>query len=122
MLSRTRTNSKNSIFWDITPCSLLKVNRCFGGTFRPHHQVRNINQTRTQRESRWQAELVSYLAYSSILKMEAICTSEMPVDFQHTTRRYIPENRTLPNHRCENLKSYKYELILHEAINCWTKT
>jgi hypothetical protein len=24
---------------------------------------------------------------------------------QPTTRRYIPENRTLLNHRCENLKS-----------------
>jgi hypothetical protein len=29
------------------------------------------------------------------------------VDFQRTTRRYIPENRTLHNHLCENLKSYK---------------
>jgi hypothetical protein len=28
------------------------------------------------------------------------------VDFQHATRRYIPEDRTLHNHRCENLKSY----------------
>jgi hypothetical protein len=24
---------KGSIFWDITPCSPLKVNRCFGGTY-----------------------------------------------------------------------------------------
>jgi hypothetical protein len=27
-------------------------------------------------------------------------------DFQQTTRRYVPEDRTLRNHRCENLKSY----------------
>jgi hypothetical protein len=26
---------KSSIFWDITPCSLLKVNRHFGGTSSP---------------------------------------------------------------------------------------
>jgi hypothetical protein len=26
------------------------------------------------------------------------------VDFHQTTRRYIPEDRTLHNHRCENLK------------------
>jgi hypothetical protein len=27
------------------------------------------------------------------------------VDFLRTTRRYIPEDSTLHNHRCENLKS-----------------
>jgi hypothetical protein len=31
----------------------------------------------------------------------------MSVDFQRTTLRYIPEEITLHNHRCENLKSYK---------------
>jgi hypothetical protein len=44
--------------------------------------------------------LVSCLAYST-LKMEAICSSETSIDFQRTTRRYIPEDRTtttcLPN-------------------------
>jgi hypothetical protein len=39
--------------------------------------------------------LVSCLTYSSILKLEAILTSEMSVDFQGTTRRHIPEDRTL---------------------------
>jgi hypothetical protein len=29
----------------------------------------------------------------------------MSVDFQRTTWLYIPGDRTLPNHRCENLKS-----------------
>jgi hypothetical protein len=45
-------------------------------------------------------------AYSSTLKLEAICSSETSVDFQRTTRRYIPKDRTLHNHRYENLKSY----------------
>jgi hypothetical protein len=45
------------------------------------------------------------LAYSSTLKMKAICSSEELVDLHRTTRRYIPEDRTLHNHRCENLKS-----------------
>jgi hypothetical protein len=40
------------------------------------------------------------------LKMEAICSSKTSVDTQWTTRRYIPEDGTLHNHRCENLKSY----------------
>jgi hypothetical protein len=37
--------------------------------------------------------LVSCLTYSSTLKMEEICFSETSVDFQRTTRRYIPEDR-----------------------------
>jgi hypothetical protein len=48
--------------------------------------------------------LVTCLAYSSTLKMEAICSSETSVGTQRTTRRYIPDDSTL-NHRCENLKS-----------------
>jgi uncharacterized membrane protein YciS (DUF1049 family) len=40
------------------------------------------------------------------LKMEAIFSSETSVDFHQTTRRYIPEDGTLHNHRCDNLKSY----------------
>jgi hypothetical protein len=33
---------KSSIFWDITPCSPLKVNRHFGGTYRLHRQGRSL--------------------------------------------------------------------------------
>jgi hypothetical protein len=39
--------------------------------------------------------LVSCSAYFSTLKMEAICSSETPVDFQRTTRHYIPEDSIL---------------------------
>jgi hypothetical protein len=39
--------------------------------------------------------------------MDAICSSETSVETQRTTRRYIPEDDTLHDHRCENLKSYK---------------
>jgi hypothetical protein len=63
---------QSSILWDITPCSLLKVNR--------------LPPVFT---------LVSSLAYSSILKTKATCSSETLVDFQLTTRRYIPEDTTL---------------------------
>jgi hypothetical protein len=38
--------------------------------------------------------------------MEAKCSSETSVDCQRTTRRYIPEDSSLQNQRCENLKSY----------------
>jgi hypothetical protein len=39
--------------------------------------------------------------------MEATCSSEASVNFQRTTRCYIPEESILYNRRCENLKSYK---------------
>jgi hypothetical protein len=38
--------------------------------------------------------------------MEAACSSETPVDFQRTARPYILEDRSIHDHRCENLKSY----------------
>jgi hypothetical protein len=37
---------KNSIFWDITPCSPLNVNRRFGGMFRLRLYGRRISQAR----------------------------------------------------------------------------
>jgi hypothetical protein len=39
--------------------------------------------------------LVSCSAYFSTLKMGAICSSEMSVDTQQTTQRYIQEDGTL---------------------------
>jgi hypothetical protein len=38
--------------------------------------------------------------------MEELCSSETSVATQRTTRRHIPEDDTLHNHRCEILKSY----------------
>jgi hypothetical protein len=49
---------------------------------------------------------VSSLVYYSTLKMEATRSSKTSVDFQQTTRRYIPEDRILYNHGYENLKFY----------------
>jgi hypothetical protein len=48
---------KSSIIWYVTLCSLLKVNRCFGGTRLLHLQGGRISLPRNQRENRWQAEL-----------------------------------------------------------------
>jgi hypothetical protein len=49
--------------------------------------------------------LVSCLAYSLTLKIEATRVSETSDDFQQITWSYIPEDRNLYNHRCGNLKS-----------------
>jgi hypothetical protein len=44
---------KSTIFWDITPCSPLKIDWRFGGIYRLHLQGRRIIRARNQRESRW---------------------------------------------------------------------
>jgi hypothetical protein len=49
---------KSIIFWDITPCSLLKVNRRFGGTYCLHLQGWRISWERNHIGCRWQAELL----------------------------------------------------------------
>jgi uncharacterized membrane protein (DUF485 family) len=60
------------MFWDITPCSALKVNRRFGGTCRTALLATYFM-------------LVFCLAYFSTLKMVTNCSSEKSVDFQRRT-------------------------------------
>jgi hypothetical protein len=45
------------------------------------------------------------LAYSSTPKMEATCSSETSADFLWAIRRCIPEDKTIHNNCCENIKS-----------------
>jgi hypothetical protein len=70
---------KSSIAYDIRQSSPLKINRRFGGTC--HRQQSFM--------------LVSCMAYSLILNMEATRSSETSVDFHRSTRSYIPKDRTL---------------------------
>jgi hypothetical protein len=109
----------SNIFWNITPCRPLKVNWRFGGTYCLNLQDRRISWVRYECESRWQVETftpVFCTAYSSILNMEAIVSSETSVDFQQSTRRYISEESTLHYHCCEDLKSEIVNFIT--AIDC----
>jgi hypothetical protein len=39
---------KSSIFWDITPCSPLKINRSFEGKCRLHLQISRISDGRNE--------------------------------------------------------------------------
>jgi hypothetical protein len=48
-----------------------------------------------------------FLAYSLTQKMEATFSSETSVDFERTTRRYIPEDLNLHKRRCEILEAYR---------------
>jgi hypothetical protein len=54
--------------------------------------------------------LVSFFAYSLTLKMEATCSSKIPVDFSLSKHCYIPENRVLHSRCCKNFKSILAEL------------
>jgi hypothetical protein len=95
------------IFWDITPCSPLKVNRCFGGTWR-FHLLATCSHS-------------GFLLNSfSTLKMEAIYASKTSVDFQRTTRRYAPEYRRLQTNF--PLGSLVSVLIIPQAVIRWLPT
>jgi Fe2+ transport system protein B len=50
--------------------------------------------------------LISCLVQSSTLKMNAMRSSETSVYVPGTRQYYVPEDRTLYNHCCEDLKSY----------------
>jgi hypothetical protein len=62
---------------------------------------------------------LAYFSAYSTLKMEAICSSEMSVGFQLNIQRYIPEDSTLHNHWCENLKPYTWLLLLVSLSFCY---
>jgi hypothetical protein len=59
--------------------------------------------------------------YQLHARASSTCSSETSVDFQRVTRRYIPQDRTLHNHRCENLESYtKNKLLLNIcSLSSW---
>jgi hypothetical protein len=66
----------------------------------------------------WRTLLLSCLTYPPALMMEAVCFSEILVNYQ-TTRYHIPENSTLRSHRREVITSdinYKHT----ELLGFWT--
>jgi hypothetical protein len=86
---------KSAIFWDITSCSPLRINRL-------HLQGRKNKLSKKPA-----CHLLSHRSFAqlifSALNMEAVCSFETSDDIQRTTRRYIPEDGTRHNHRCEKL-------------------
>jgi hypothetical protein len=85
---------KSAVFWDMTPCSPLNVNRRFWGTFRLNLQGRRISQARNQANSACYLFQTGFLITLFLdLKLEALYSSETVVDFQRTSlRRYISED------------------------------
>jgi hypothetical protein len=51
--------------------------------------------------------IYNHIGLSVYVWILALALSE-EFDFQRTTFRYIPEDSTLHNHRCKNLRSYNY--------------
>jgi hypothetical protein len=90
---------------DVTPCSVLKVNRRFEGIFRLNLRAKEYAKSKALLATYFR--MVACLAYSSNLKIDATFSSETSVESQRTTRRYIPEHKTLHNRRCESLRSCK---------------
>jgi hypothetical protein len=56
-----------------------------------------------QHGRRWQAELCFFDPED-----EALSSSETSADIQRNTWHYIPEDTTLHNRRCENIKSLSF--------------
>jgi hypothetical protein len=114
----------------MTHSSLLKISGRFGETCRLNFPLSNQIKQETslkQIASRGLCFMVvSSLACSLILVMQATCSSEMSVgrsaDFQRITWKRVPGNATLHNHWCENLNFLCYFLFnLHEfnTSNDW---
>jgi hypothetical protein len=72
----------------------------------------STERTNRRREDEYRTALVLALDASFLLSLffypedGGLCSFETSVEFRRTTGRYIPEDRTLHNHRWENLKSY----------------
>jgi hypothetical protein len=76
---------KSTIFRDITPCSPLKVNRRVGGS------------NKSRKIPAWKIGLPPAF---TLVSCSTVSSSETSVDFQRTTGRYIPEDRTLQSMNC----------------------
>jgi hypothetical protein len=57
---------KSYIFWDITPCSPLKINRRFGRIYRLHFQCR-MNHVKNQHEAGSKQSSVSFFLHAGSL-------------------------------------------------------
>jgi hypothetical protein len=85
------------VFWNISPCSPFQINQRFGRNDRLLLQVRSCLPPAFS--------LVSW-SVCSTLKREALDYSDMSLDFQQTTWRYILEDNNLHDRRCEIVTSY----------------
>jgi hypothetical protein len=83
---------KFRVFWDVVTCSHIEVDWCLRGAYCLHYQC---------------------------LMMKAVCTSDMSVNFNITTWRYIMEDSKLHTCRCKNLKSHIVNPYGEVTLRCF---
>jgi hypothetical protein len=97
---------RSFIFWDIKPCSPLKLNRRFGGTCRLHLQGWRVSQGKNQNEPGSKLACISY------------CLPPLKRRLTFNGLRRITSQKTqLFITTAENLKSYMWKRILHFDSN-----
>jgi hypothetical protein len=90
----------------VTPRSPVEVFWRFGGTCCLYFQCLRVSKAIRKKQAASQAkhatseQLLASLAYSSTLKMEAVCSSETLVNFYQTSWCHNPENSTFHSYRC----------------------
>jgi hypothetical protein len=94
----TAINVKSSLFCDIMQCSPLKAINVLAAYFK----------------------LDFLLAYFSILKLEAICSTKTSSECQRTTRRYISEDKILYVRVVSELTQRFSYVRLHTLYRCAT--
>jgi hypothetical protein len=95
---------KSTILWDISPCSPLSVNQCFGATYRLSLQGQKIRWARNQCESRWQNILLATCFHAGFL---------LTLFFRPWIwRRYVPPKRRLTLNGLHGIISHDCHLLL----------
>jgi hypothetical protein len=84
-----KTNANNALLRNIIPCSQVQVHRRFGGTLYLHLQDRRIKKQAVNR---------AVLDHEK----ETVRSSEIFVNFYHTTRLHFAEEHTRHRHSRDN--------------------
>jgi hypothetical protein len=60
----------------------------------------------------WSFRVMCFVVIEDYLKMEAVCSSEIPVNIYRTAQNYFSKDSNLHSHCHENLRSYLLEIVL----------
>jgi hypothetical protein len=116
------------------------LRKCRSGVDNAMMRARRIPSSGIQRHSPWKStdvseehvasifkikELVkwetSVIALGTKIQVEVTCSSETSIDSEQGTRSDIPEDRTLYNHRYQNLESYRVLKKFNENLSAGIK-
>jgi hypothetical protein len=110
-------NKRKSLRLKLEKCNFRLWNVIFCGICREVLRISmNISKENISsifRTEEWSKQETSLKQVSS--RGLLTCSFKTIVEIQRNTRCYIPEDRILHNHRCENLKSHVI-LVLHEGV------